>query len=154
MSALIPGLPDLVQLRQTIVDTLTPANLLGLYEIPEDEPDWAIAVEGLGYDEGEQYPPPGTTVSGGLEVVIVPAEDIPPVKPLLDGDMVTFRHAIVLKEHDQTAQGRTLRAFNLLKRVLGSTDSSVIRLLPNNQLGNLETLTFSLEEIVYIPADD
>lgn len=153
MSALIPGLPDLPALRSTIAETLKAYNLLGTYTFPEGDIDDAIAVEGMGHDAGEEsYPPAGTQVEG-LEVVIIPAEDMP-IVPTLDGYIQTYRHLIVLKQHDN-GQNKTLPAFHLLKQALGNIFSgSAIRVLPNPRLNNVETLSFSLEQVVLIECDD
>lgn len=145
----VAGLPDLIALRQVIQDTLSAAGLLGLYIFPDDTSDAAIAVVGLGSDQGEEsYPPTGTRISG-LEVVIIPGEEIPP-QDTLDGYIQFFRTAIVLKQWD-TGINRTLPAYQLLQQQFGNIyTGSVTRILPQERLGNIETLSFSLETNVLV----
>lgn len=147
MSTFLPGLPDLIALRQIIEDTLVPTGLLGTYTFPDGSTDQAIAVEGLGNDDGEEsYPPAGTQVVG-LEVVMVPAEDVQQ-QSFLDGDGIFFQTTIILKQHD-SGSNKTLKAYLLLSSQFGNIyEGSVSRILPTPRLDNIETLSFSLETSV------
>jgi hypothetical protein len=153
MTAFLPGLPDLPALRATIANTLLPAGLLGTYTFADGSTDPAIAVEGLGTEAGEDAYPPANTRVTGLEVVIVPAEDIP-IESTLDGYIQTYRHVVVLKQWS-TGENLTLKAFHLLKQALWNIFSgSAIRQLPNSRLETIESLSFSLEQIVFIESGE
>lgn len=143
MASLVSGLPDIPELRQEIINALAPLGLLGTYELPDGSTDYAIAVEGLGYDEGEEsYPPAGTSTTG-LEVVIIPAEEVATID-VFEGYIARVRTAIILKQ--PLGANQTLKAFRALQHKFSNIyDGSVSRLLPSEQLGNVETLTFSLE---------
>lgn len=150
MAALIPGLPDLPALRSLIIATL--GELLGTYTFPAEEGETpgtgpAIAVDGLNAIE-ESYPPNGTQVEG-LEVVITPATDLPG-DSCLDGYTQYFKHTITLKQ--RSGFNQTLQAFQLLQGKLQNIfEGSAIRQLANPLLNNVETLTFDLEQVIFVP---
>jgi hypothetical protein len=121
----------ILTLKAQVIDVLD--TLLGTYTLPNGDIVPAIAV-----DNGN-YPPQGTKVEG-LEVVIVPQLDTV-FSPMIDGREWKLTSVIVLKQWG--VSGTTLGAMEKIIPLLGNQVKIGARVLPDNSLGNIETLKIS-----------
>jgi hypothetical protein len=128
-------LPDLqaaiLEIRSQVVEAL--AGDIGTYTFPGGGTDPAIAILGLG-SEVTIYPPLGTTVAGGLEVVFVTLNSIR-IEQRLDGIVQNVVTQISLKQYDITKS--TIPALFKLLSVLNIIGDP-IRTLSDPFVSNIE----------------
>ena len=133
-----------LQLKTEVATLL--AGLLGTYTFSDGVVEPAIAVipdDTTGYNY-----PDGTTVTSGMEVVII--RPIPTVENLLTGDrMKIYTHSIVCKQWDDTKS--LLEATEALVDGLSHPISKVSSTPPNSTLGIIEQCRIELVEYVYQP---
>jgi len=125
--------PEITSLREQIIEVL--GDKLGEYKLPNQTVLPAIAVE-----FGVNYPPQGTQVTG-LEVVVVPQVSTNVTRKIRGLEWV-LNSAIVLK---QWGEGTTVEAMQLIVPLLGNNVNIGARVLPDNKLGNIETLRIEFQ---------
>jgi hypothetical protein len=113
-------------LKQQIIEIL--GDSLGKYTLANGQIVSAIAV-------GNNYPPQGTKVTG-LEVVIIPDTGLE-VNPIMNGGRWDNESTVILK---QWGEGTVLDAVKLIVPLLGNQVEIGARVLPNESLGNIETI--------------
>jgi hypothetical protein len=135
--------PELLKLRNEIAQVL--AGEIGTYTFHDGSTAQAIAVIGLGTEANKEYPPPGTTVTNGLEVVIATGNQIN-IQPSLDGFTQNIVSGILLKQYNPSKD--TVKP---MLKLLGIIDISgnPIRTMPDPYLGNIETMQLNFIHSFY-----
>ncbi|HLO87633.1 MAG TPA: hypothetical protein VK203_21870 [Nostocaceae cyanobacterium] len=135
--------PELLKLRNEIAQVL--AGEIGTYTFHDGSTAQAIALLGLGTEVNREYPPPGTTVTNGLEVVIYTANQID-IKPSLDGFTQNIVSGILLKQYNPGKD--TVRP---MLKLMGAIDiaGNPIRTMPDSYLGNIETMQLNFIHSFY-----
>ncbi|MFN6475239.1 hypothetical protein [Nostoc sp. DedQUE07] len=128
--------------RSKIVDAL--AGEIGIYTFPDGTTDPAIALLGLGSNV-EVYPPQGTTVTGGLEVVLVTLNSVR-IEQRLDGIVQNVVTQIVLRQYDVSKS-----TINPLFKLLSALDvaGDPIRTISDPFIGNIETCEIQILHSFY-----
>ncbi|MHC5897577.1 hypothetical protein [Nostoc sp.] len=118
--------------RSKIVDAL--AGEIGTYTFPDGTTDPAIALLGLGSNVAI-YPPQGTSVTGGLEVVLVTLNSIR-IENRLDGIIQSIVTQIILRQYDVSKS-----TISPLFKILSVLDiaGDPIRTIIDPFIGNIET---------------
>lgn len=115
---------------------------LGTYLFPTGQILKAVAVA------KPNFPPTGTQTQG-LEVVIIPAEELT-VTPMLNrGSSWVRSHKITLKQWD--SQDTTLKIIEPLVQLLMKLNYSVnvgLRIIPNPKIGNIETRNLTISKTI------
>ena len=130
----------MVDLRQAILEAL--ASVIGTYHFPRGGSAKALSIlpdPDYGYD----YPPSGTRIEG-LEVVVLPATDASAVPMLRGKRRWQTSTQIFLKQWD--SKNDTVAATELIVPILGNNVKIGPRVLPLDQLGNIESrnITFTV----------
>jgi hypothetical protein len=98
-----------------------------------------ITVPAIAVSTGN-YPPQGTQVEG-LEVIIVPQTDTE-INQLIRGGRWEVTSIVVLK---QWGEGDVVTAMEKIVPLLGNQVTIGARILPDNTLGNIETIRISFK---------
>ncbi|MEH2102565.1 MAG: hypothetical protein V7K76_23000 [Nostoc sp.] len=128
--------------RSKIVTAL--AGEIGTYTFPDGTTDPAIALLGLGSNV-EVYPPVGTSVAGGLEVVLVTLNSVR-VGQRLDGIIQSVVTQIILRQYDVSKS--TIEPLFKLLSVLDITGDP-IRTISDPFIGNIETCEMQILHSFY-----
>lgn len=137
----VSSLNDEIIVLKTAIESLTG---LGTYLFPTGQTLKAVAVA------KPNFPPTGTQTQG-LEVVIIPAEELTITPMLNQGSSWVRLHKIILKQWDN--QETTLKIIEPLIQLLMQLNYSVdvgLRIIPNPKIGNIETRNLTISKtIVY-----
>lgn len=128
--------------RSTIVTAL--AGEIGTYTFPDSTTDPAIAMLGLGSNVAI-YPPQGTTVTGGLEVVLITLNSVR-IQQRLDGIVQEVVTQIVLKQFDVSKD--TITPLFKLLSVL-DINGDPIRSVSDPFIGNIEVCDIQILHSFY-----
>lgn len=135
----VSSLNEEIVALKTAIETLTG---LGTYLFPTGQTLKAVAVA------KPNFPPTGTQTQG-LEVVIIPAEELT-ITPMLNrGTSWVRSHKITLKQWD--SQDTTLKIIEPLVQLLMELNYSVnvgLRLIPNPKIGNIETRNLTISKTI------
>lgn len=139
-------LPELQSALATVRSKIVTAlfSEIGTYTFPDGVTDPAIAILGLGSNVAI-YPPQGTTVTGGLEVVLVTLNSIR-IEQRLDGIVQNIVTQIFLKQYD-VSKGTIDSLFKILS-VLDITGDP-IRTISDPFLGNIEVCEMQILHSFY-----
>lgn len=135
---------DLTSLRETIETAIE--DLLGEYVFTNVQRTKAIGLD-MG---GGNYPPKGTTAQG-LECILLFRPEVP-LRPLLgDAFEETYAVQILLRQWD--AQETTLPACARILEAIATSEwtvqaNSIRRVLPLEKLGNVETLSITVTQML------
>ncbi|MHC5755551.1 MAG: hypothetical protein ACYTXF_33900 [Nostoc sp.] len=133
----------LTAIRTKIVDAL--AGEIGTYTFPDATTDPAIAMLGLGSNV-VVYPPQGTTVTGGLEVVLVTLNSVR-IQQRLDGIIQNVVTQIVLRQYDVSKN--TISPLFKLLSVLDDISGDPTRTISDPFIGNIETCEIQILHSFY-----
>lgn len=135
----VSSLNDEIVKLKTTIETLAD---LGTYIFPTGQTLKAVAVA------KPNFPPTGTQTQG-LEVVIIPAEELTIMPMLNKGSSWVRSHKITLKQWDN--QDTTLKIIEPLVQLLMELNYSVsvgLRLIPNPKIGNIETRNLTISKTI------
>ncbi|MEH2467853.1 hypothetical protein [Nostoc sp.] len=132
----------LARVRSTIVTAL--AGEIGTYTFPDGTTDPAIALLGLGSNV-TTYPPAGTTVTSGLEVVLVTLNSVR-IQQRLDGIIQDVVTQIILRQYDVTKS--TIAPLFKLLSVLDLAGDP-IRTISDPFIGNIEVCEMQIIHSFY-----
>ncbi|AUB37411.1 hypothetical protein COO91_03356 [Nostoc flagelliforme CCNUN1] len=128
--------------RSEIVDAL--ADEIGTYTFPDGTTDPAIALLGLGSNV-QVYPPQGTSVTGGLEVVLVTLNSVR-IESRLDGIIQNIVTQIILRQYD-VSKSTIAPLFKILSVLDIAADP--IRTVSDPYIGNIETCEIQILHSFY-----
>jgi|GEM_PF-1300800 len=135
----VSSLNDEIIALKTAIETLTG---LGTYLFPTGQSLKAVAVA------KPNFPPTGTQTQG-LEIVIIPSEELTATPMLNQGMGWVQSHKITLKQWD--SQDTTLKIIEPLVQLLMHLDYSVnvgLRIVPNPNIGNIETRNLTISKTI------
>lgn len=133
------SLNDEIIALKIAIETLTG---LGTYFFPTGQTLKSVAVA------KPNFPPTGTQTQG-LEVVIIPAEELIVTPMLNQGTSLVRSHKITLKQWDN--QDTTLKIIEPLIQLLMQLNYSVnvgLRIIPNPKIGNIETRNLTISKTI------
>ena len=135
----VSSLNDEIIALKTAIETL---EGLGTYQFPTNQTFKAVAVA------KPNFPPAGTQTQG-LEVVIIPSEELTMTPMLNQGASWVRLHKITLKQWD--SQETTLKIIEPLVQLLMHLNYSVnvgLRIIPNPKIGNIETRNLTISKTI------
>ncbi|TAG98725.1 MAG: hypothetical protein EAZ18_00165 [Oscillatoriales cyanobacterium] len=115
---------------------------VGIYVFPSKQTSKAVAVA------KPNFPPAGTQTQG-IEIVIIPAEELTIAPMLNNGTACVRSHKIIIKQWDSNET--TLKIIEPLVAVLMQLNYSVnvgLRIIPNPKLGNIESRNLTIQKTV------
>lgn len=129
---------EIIALRQAIESLAE----IGVYTFPNNQISKAVTIAKPNF-------PPAGTVTQGLEVVIVPTEELNVTTLLNAGISTTRTHKIIVKQWDSNET--TLKIIEPLVAMLMQLNYSVnvgLRIIPSPKLGNIESRNLTIQKTV------